>query len=146
MLVFALGISMVVGITFTMQNLSESVFETSAEVALDKILDKIRETLINGVNNAQFWNGISTYEHDIDLTSLLINKYSYEINITIISGTYFLLGKTSTANTDILRSSSLLFTTNDVLIQGTILSTGSNPYLLFEKNINSILTVTLGNK
>ena len=60
MLVFGLGISMVVGITLTMQSLSDSVFDTSADVALQKTMDDVKGAITDGISTENQWNGVST--------------------------------------------------------------------------------------
>ena len=146
MLVFGLGISMVVGITITMQSLTQSVSETSADVALEKVIEKIKGSLIDGVNNERQWNGISSFEYNLDISRLLVNRYSYEISVILIDNSYYLIGKSvDTTTTNITKTSPLIFTVNDMTISGTISSSSSNPYILFEKNTKGIV-VTLGNR
>ena len=145
MLVFAVGISMVVGITISMQNLTSSVSQTSGEVALDKVIEQLKGTFVDGVNNVRQWNSYAAYESNIDISRLLVNKYSYELTVISISGTYYLVGKTTGSSVNITRSTSLNFNINDVKMNGTIISSNSNPYILFQKDVSGI-TVTLGNR
>ena len=144
MLVFALGISMVVGITLSMQGLSDSVSQTSGEVALDKILDQVKGTFVDGINSVQQWNGISTYTRNMDLSRLLVNKYSYELTVTSFSGSYYLVGKTISTSVNITRTTNLNFNINDAIINGTIISSNSNPHIIFQKTSTTVI-VTLGN-
>jgi len=145
MLVFSLGISMVVGITITMQGLTSSVSENAGDVAMQKILDQVKGDFINGVTSVNQWNGVSSYESHIDLSRLLVSKYSYEITVEVISNTYYLVGKTIDNSANITLTTSLNFNINDFTITGTIVSYNSNPYILFQKNPTS-LTITLGNR
>ena len=144
MLVFGLGISMVVGITISMQNISESVFETSADVALGKIVDKITASIIEGVNYQHQWEGNSSYELNLDLTRLVVNKYAYQISAELTNGTYYLVGKTISSTTLITNSQTLSLNINDITISGSINSSNSNAYILFTKNPNGIVVI-LGN-
>ncbi len=145
MLVFAVGISMVVGITVSMQDLTNSVTQTSSDVALEKVLNQLKGTFVNGVNNVNQWNGVSSYQSNLDISRLLVNKYAYELYVTSSSGMYYLVGKiVDTTMVNITKSISLNLNINDVVINGTILSTHSNPYILFQ-NDNSGLSVVLGN-
>lgn len=145
MLVFAVGISMVVGITVSMQDLTNSVTQTSSDVALEKVLNQLKGTFVNGVNNVNQWNGVSSYQSNLDISRLLVNKYAYELYVTSSSGMYYLVGKiVDTTMVNITKSISLNLNINDVVINGTILSTQSNPYILFQ-NDNSGLSVVLGN-
>ena len=145
MLVFAVGISMVVGITISMQNLTSSVSQTSGEVALDKVIEQLKGTFVDGVNNVRQWNSYAAYESNIDISRLLVNKYSYELTVISTSGTYYLVGKTTGSSVNITRSVSLNFNINDVKMNGTIISSNSNPYILFQKDSSGV-TVTLGNR
>lgn len=145
MLVFALGISMVVGITITMQGLTTSVSENAGDVALQKTLDQVKGDFINGVTSVNQWNGVSSYESHIDLSRLLVSKYSYEITVEVISNTYYLVGKTIDNSVNITLTTSLNYNINDFTVSGTIVSYNSNPYILFQKNPTS-LTITLGNR
>ena len=144
MLVFGLGISMVVGITISMQNISESVFETSADVALGKIVDKITASIIEGVNYQHQWEGNSSYELNLDLTRLVVNKYAYQISAELSNETYYLVGKTIDTTTLITNSQTLSLNINDVTISGTISSSSSNAYILFTKSSSGIVVI-LGN-
>lgn len=145
MLVFGLGISMVVAITITMQTLSNGVSDTSAKVALDNVLEEVKGSISDGINSELQWNGISpSYQHNLDLSRLLVNKFPYKLYITSISGSYYLVGETINSQTHITENTPLLFTIKDVSISGTITSTSSNPYILFEKVSNSIIII-LGN-
>ena len=144
MLVFAVGISMVVGITLTMQGLTNTVSETSGGVALEKVLDQVKGNFIDGVNNAAQWNGVSSYNINLDLSRLLVNKYSYELYVTTSSGSYYLVGQTIGSSVNITRSTSLNFNNNNLSINGTILSSQTNPYILIQKDFTGI-SVSLGN-
>lgn len=145
MLVFTLGISMVVGITISMQGLTNSVSENAGDIAMQKVLDQVKGDFINGVTSVNQWNGVSSYESHIDLSRLLVSKYSYEITVEVISNTYYLVGKTIDNSANITLTTSLNFNINDFTITGTIVSYNSNPYILFQKNPSS-LTITLGNR
>ena len=144
MLVFALGISMVVGITLSMQGLSDSVSQTSGEVAMDKILDQVKGTFTDGINSVHQWNGVSTYQQNLDISRLLVNKYSYELTVMSFSGSYYLVGKTFGTSVNITRITALNFNINDALINGTIISSNSNPYIVFKMTSSNVI-VTLGN-
>lgn len=145
MLVFALGISMVVGITISMQGLTSSVSENAGDVAMQKTLDQVKGDFINGVTSVNQWNGVSSYESHLDLSRLLVSKYSYEITVEVLSNTYYLVGKTIDNSVNITLTTSLNFNIHDFAISGTIVSYNSNPYILFQKNPSS-LTITLGNR
>ena len=127
MLVFGLGISMVVGITVSMQNISQSVFETSAEVGLEKVIDNI------------------SYELNLNLARLIVNKYAYQLSVTLTNGTYYLVGQTIDTTTSVSYSQSLSLNLHDVSIIGTISSTSSNAYILFTKS-SAGTVVILGNR
>ena len=147
MLVFGLGISMVVGITLTMQSLSDSVFDTSAKVALDTVIDQVKGAITDGITNENQWLGVSaSYEHNLDISSLLVNKYPYEISVQLVSGIYYVVGQTVNTQTNISVSSALVFTSQDVSISGTLSSSSSNPYILFTKDTSNNIVVTLGNR
>ena len=147
MLVFGLGISMVVGITLTMQNLSDSVFDTSAKVALDTVIDQVKGAITDGITNENQWLEVSaSYQHNLDISSLLVNKYPYEISVQLVSGTYYVVGQTVDTQTNISVSSALVFTSHDVTINGTLNSSSSNPFILFTKDSSNTIVVTLGNR
>lgn len=145
MLVFSLGISMVVGITASMQNISESVFETSANVELEKIADKITGIIINGVAYEHQWTGNVSYEVSIDLTRLLVNKYSYEFTTSLDSDNYNLVGRTVGTSTNVTYSQSLSLNSNDAVISGIISSSSSNGYISFTKSDTAIVII-FGNR
>ncbi len=145
MLVFALGISMVVGITISMQGLTNSVSENAGDIALEKVLDQVKGTFIDGVSSVSQWNGVSSYQSNIDLSRLLVNKYSYEITVITIADSYYLLGRTIDNSVNITRTTPLNFNINDFIISGSIISSNSNPYILYQKTPSS-LTITLGNR
>lgn len=145
MLVFAVGISMVVGITISMQDLSNSVTQTSADVALKKVLDQVKGSFTDGVNNVYQWNGVSSYQSNIQISRLLVNKFEYELYVTVSSsGSYYLVGKTVATTVNITQSISLGLNINNIIIKGSILSSQSNPYILFQKE-NSAISIVLGN-
>ena len=147
MLVFGLGISMVVGITLTMQSLSDSVFDTSAKVTLETVIDQVKGAITDGITNENQWLGVSaSYEHNLDISSLLVNKYPYEISVQLVSGTYYVVGQTVNTQTNISVSSAMVFTSQDVSISGTMSSSSSNPYILFTKDTSNNIVVTLGNR
>ena len=145
MLVFGLGISMVVGITVSMQNISQSVFETSAEVGLEKVVDKLSGSIIDGVNYEHQWQGNISYELNLNLARLIVNKYAYQLSVTLTNGTYYLVGQTIDTTTSVSYSQSLSLNLHDVSIIGTISSTSSNAYILFTKS-SAGTVVILGNR
>ena len=145
MLVFGLGISMVVGITVSMQNISQSVFETSAEVGLEKVIDKLSGSIIDGVNYEHQWQGNISYELNLNLARLIVNKYAYQLSVTLTNGTYYLVGQTIDTTTSVSYSQSLSLNLHDVSIIGTISSTSSNAYILFTKS-SAGTVVILGNR
>lgn len=145
MLVFSIGITMVVGITISMQNISESVYETSANVELQKISDKITGIIINGVSTERQLNGNVSNVVSVDLTPLLVNKYNYEFTTSLNSGYYYLVGKTVDTTTNITYSQSLSFNQNNVIITGSLKSSSLNGYISFTKTETAIVII-LGNR
>lgn len=141
MLVFGLGITMVVGITVSMQNISQSVYETSTEVGLEKIVDSITGSIIDGVTNEQHWQGNISYQLNLDLSRLVVNKYAYQLNITLKNGTYYLVAQTIDTTTLVTYSQSLSLNVHDAAISGVITSYGSNPYILFAKSPSGIVVI-----
>lgn len=143
MMVFGLGISMVVAITFTMQDLSTSVEETSAEVELGILLSDIRDRVLDIHSDFITWDGEISYNFNLDLPRLLIAKHSYEIFVEEKNNTYYLFANSSDVNVEIEQS--LFLSTSDVFMSGSITSLQTDPYFSFQKNFTGQITLTFGN-
>jgi len=145
MLVFGLGISMFVAITITMQDISTAVYETSADVEFDILMDKMKDRMLSLFSNMQVWRGEITFDYNLDLPRLLVNKFYYELNMEERNGSYYLVGSTVSSDNQINIEKLLLFSPNEVFIFGSISSIKSNPFISIQKNFSGQITMELGN-
>ena len=145
MLMFGLGISMVIGITITMQNITTTVHETSAEVEFDSLIDTINNKLYELHSSMVSWQGDITFDYNLDLPRLLVGLYYYNVYIIQKAGSYYLVGNTTSSENIIQIEKLLLLTPNEVSISGMISSTRSNPYISLHLNTFNQISIILGN-
>lgn len=146
MMVFSLGITMVIAITGTMQGLSDSMYDTTAEVELENLMDNMLQKLYDIHSDFFPVKGEVTFDYNLDFPKLLVNKYYYEISVTKQNGSYILIGSSTSSYVDIYVEKILIFSNTELKLSGTINSVSSNPYMSFKKDFTDQISIEIGNK
>lgn len=146
MMIFALGITMVVAVTFTMEDLSNSIYNTSAESEANSMLGRVREKMLEVVSEVGHWAGSGEYRASLNLPDSLARQFNYEIAVVQDEGHYMLQVTTTSYGSEVDIREHLVVETVGYSISGSIRNTLSDPFLLVEWENGAVTTVIIGNQ